>query len=146
MATSLLLPGSIRLALEAAALAAYPQEFCALLLGRPLADGDGFAVEDWCPAANIHPEPLRHFELDPTTHFATLRKMRARPDGLSIIGHAHSHPDAKAEPSATDLAMAFDEEMVWLILSVTAGAVTALTAWRPKSGAFHPLTMKSIAG
>lgn len=146
MTASLLLPGSIRLALEAAALAAYPQEFCALLLGRPLADGNGFAIEDWRPTANIHPEPLRHFELDPVAHFVTLREMRARNDGRAVIGHAHSHPDAKAEPSATDLAMAFDEEMIWLILSPTAEAVTALTAWQPKSGAFQPLSVKSIAG
>jgi proteasome lid subunit RPN8/RPN11 len=146
MTASLLLSGSVRLALEAAALAAYPHEFCALLLGRPLADGDGFTVEDWRPAANIHPEPLRHFELDPASHFAAIRETRARQDGLSIIGHAHSHPDAKAEPSATDLAMVFDEEMVWLILSLTAEAITALTAWRPKSGAFQPLTVKNAAG
>jgi len=136
--------------LEAAAEAAYPEEFCALLLGRSLPDG-GWRLEDYRPAANVHPQPRRHFELDPAVHIATLRELRQNRDGkergLCLLGHIHSHPDAKAEPSATDLSMAHDPEMLWLILSVRRGKAEHLTAWRPPNpqnpDRFAPVRLKS---
>jgi proteasome lid subunit RPN8/RPN11 len=141
---SLILPPALRRAIEAAAEAAYPQEFCALLLGRALCGkAAAWRVEDWRPAANVHPQPERHFELDPAVHFATLRALRDDASGLCLLGHVHSHPDAEAVPSATDLSMAFDPDMVWLILSVRHGKAGELTAWTPPT-ADKPATFAKI--
>ena len=38
-----------------------------------------------------------------------------------IIGHYHSHPNQTGEPSTKDLDMAFEPELVWLIIAVENG-------------------------
>lgn len=83
-------------------------EVCGLLLG-----GEG-RITDIRPAANVAPDPARHFELDPTTLIAAHRA--ARSGGPAIIGHYHSHPSGHAEPSATDAAAAAPDGSLWLIV------------------------------
>lgn len=85
-------------------------EVCGLLLGWP---GRIEAAE---PAANVHPDPLRFFELDPAALFAALR--RARGGGPVLIGHYHSHPTGLAEPSAVDAAAADAATgLLWMIIA-----------------------------
>lgn len=88
--------------------AADSHEVCGLLLG-----GEG-RIGDIRPAANVAPDPARHFELDPATLIAAHRA--ARSGGPSIIGHYHSHPSGHAEPSATDAAAAAPDGSLWLIV------------------------------
>jgi len=142
--SAVILPTALHRAIEAAAKAAYPHEACGLLLGRR-GEGGLLTIEDWRPATNIHPEPTRHFELDPAIHFAVLREMRGRNDGLEVMGHVHSHPQGRAEPSARDLEMAWDPAMLWLILAVGADGAGALTAWKPENGQFHEVVIKNEA-
>lgn len=116
--------------------AAYPDECCGLLAGR----GGGtrnLTVSRVVPAANVAPDDPGHsvrdrFEVDPQTHFDLERELRAGPD--AVIGHYHSHPDHPVEPSATDLAKAFDPSLIWLIAGVMSGRARNLRAFHLADG------------
>ena len=97
---------------------ASPDEICGLLLGDPI---------EARSCANVHPEPARHFEIDPA---ALLRAHReARAGGAAVIGHYHSHPSGDPTPSRADAASAAPDGSVWLI--VAGGTVRA---WRAVDG------------
>lgn len=114
--------------------AAYPREACGLLAGFHRADGD-IVVTRVAPSKNVA-EPAQHdrFEIDPELRLRLMRELRAAaPDALpgagqSIIGHYHSHPDGTARPSATDLSMAWEPDLVWLITAVVDGQAVQSTA------------------
>ena len=129
-APRLLIGAAILAEIAAAAVAAYPHECCGLLVGHD--DEAGWRVIRWQPAANVHPFPRRHFALDPAAHIALLRQLRAAGGAERLLGHVHSHPDAPAEPSARDRALAHDRRMLWLIISATATQPGPITAWQPQ--------------
>ncbi len=120
--------------LRAAAEAAYPNEFCALLIG--IDDGEGLCrVTRIVPAANVHPQPQTHFELDPRVLVDVLRNLRkvgraGQEGGERLLGHVHSHPDGPARPSAEDLAQAIEPGMFWVVMAVPRGGVEAIKAFR----------------
>lgn len=122
----LLAPG-IAPAIEAAAREAFPREACGLLLGRR--DGERLRVSRMLPADNVAADPFRGFELDPALRFRVEREQRA--GGEDLLGHWHSHPTGRAEPSATDRAMQYEPDLVWLICGVDAEGMTRLKAWQP---------------
>lgn len=133
-------------AAELAALgeAAWPREACALLVGG--ADGAVLAVTEIVPAANVATDPAREFELDPAVHIATLRRLRESSGTNSIIGHWHSHPNGRDEPSAKDAAMVSDPGLVWLITAVHDGRALPLRAFQAVAAGegfrFTPLTIR----
>lgn len=96
--------------MRAHAAAAHPCEACGILLG------EGQRITQARPAANIHPSPQTHFEIDPQ---ALIDAHRAARDGggPQVIGYYHSHPHGPAEPSATDRACASGDGKVWAILA-----------------------------
>lgn len=96
---------------------AHPRECCGLLLGQ------GARIERAVPAANVHPDPERHFEIDPAALFAAHRAARA--GGPQVMGYYHSHPNGRAEPSITDQAMAAGDGRIWAII-----AKGNVTLWR----------------
>jgi proteasome lid subunit RPN8/RPN11 len=124
--------GTIATLLEEARLA-HPRECCGLLLGK----GERVALAQ--PAANVHPEPMRHFEIDPKALIAAHRAVRA--GGLEVLGYYHSHPNGRAEPSATDRAAASGDGRAWAI--VAAGAVGW---WRDQPGGFVALPSRVVGG
>lgn len=83
-------------------------EVCGLLLGA------AGRIKAIAPAANVAPDPARHFELDPVALIAAHRAARA--GGAQMIGHYHSHPSGVAVPSATDAACAAPDGSLWLII------------------------------
>lgn len=106
-------------AVLAAAETAYPGECCGLLAGKRDADG-GIRVTEVVPSPNIVEKRLRdRFEVDPQIRFDLMRRLRG--SGTDIVGHYHSHPDQVAEPSAHDLAKAFETDLIWLIVPVAQG-------------------------
>ncbi|NQU57607.1 MAG: M67 family metallopeptidase [Rhodospirillales bacterium] len=108
--------------------AAYPNECCGLLAGLG-APGEAITITDVHPSDNVCDEQ-RHdrFEVDPRVR---LKLMRALEDGpMRIVGHYHSHPDHPAEPSEHDLKMAFEPDLLWLIVSVIDARATETTAHR----------------
>ena len=113
--------------LLALAAAAHPNEACGLLLGK------GKQVEEARGCANVHPDPARHFELDPQALIEAHRAMRS--GGPQVIGYWHSHPSGPPGPSATDRAHATGDGRVWAI--VGEGRVGW---WRDRLQAFEPLS------
>lgn len=118
--------------ITAAAEAAYPLECCGLLTGRG-AVGGALEVLRVVPSANLAAGDRRDsFEVDPQVRFDLMRELGeigdAAPGDERIIGHYHSHPDHPAEPSARDLEMAFEPDMVWIIVGVDDGLAGVVTA------------------
>lgn len=112
---------------------AYPHECCGLLVGRATGNGDLYVTEVH-PSDNVtESDPAKGFEVDPRLRFKLMRDAEARGDGTDIVGHYHSHPDHPAEPSATDLAMVYEPDFVWLICGVTKNGAGAIGAFRPAS-------------
>lgn len=136
----LVIPAPLLRQVVDAAEAAYPAECCGLLagIGRRVV-----RVTRVVPSANLLAAARRdRFEVDPAVR---LRLMRALGDGPErLIGHYHSHPDHPAEPSATDLAMAYEPELLWLITAVAAGQAIHTTAHRPDPAAtrFRPVRLR----
>ncbi len=59
------------------------------------------------PARNVHPDPARHFEIDPQVLIDAHRA--ARSGGPRVVGYYHSHPNGLARPSAADSALAAND-------------------------------------
>ena len=100
-------------------------EICGLLYGV----ADRIEAAEAC--GNVAPDPARRFELDPAALLAAHR--RARAGGPPILGHYHSHPSGRAEPSEADAADAAPDGALWLIL-----AAGEARLWRAGAdGAWH---------
>jgi len=114
--------------IRAAAAGSPNAEICGLLLGR-----DG-RVEAVVECANVAAEPADSFEIDPAALVAAHRAARA---GAPVpIGHYHSHPNGRAEPSERDAAAA-EAGSYWIIATHD-----DLRCWRALSGArFAPVAI-----
>ncbi len=105
---------------------AYPHECCGLLIGHDNGDA-GLTVTRVAASRNVAEGRERDsFEVDPKLRFDLMRALESGPD--RIVGHYHSHPDHPARPSARDAAMAFEPELVWVIVSVKDGHSEQVTA------------------
>lgn len=115
-------------AIQGEAEAAAPRECCGLLLG----DRATTLVTAVLPAANVAPDPLHRFEIDPATLLGAYKAARA--GGPQVVGHYHSHPEGEAVPSTTDAAMAQGDGEIWLII----GKCGAMRAWQTsQAGELH---------
>ena len=112
--------------LTAEAGSAHPRECCGILLG------EGERITAATPAANVHPDPETHFEIDPQALVDAHRQ--ARQGGSQVLGYYHSHPNGFARPSATDAAMAAGDGAIWAII-----AADGVTFWRDGGAGFTPL-------
>ena len=124
--------------------AAYPAEACGLLVGakRP---GDHWRVGRVAPARNVATDPRRRFEVDPGLRIGLERELRGT--DRRVIGHYHSHPDGPARPSATDLAMVHEPDLVWLIAAVVDGQASQTLAYvaRLDGTGFREIAIRSGA-
>jgi proteasome lid subunit RPN8/RPN11 len=93
-----------------------PNEACGLLVGS------GSEVVRQYPLSNVDRSP-EHFSFDPKEQFQVLREARAQ--GLQIIANYHSHPASPARPSEEDIRLAYDPNIVYVILSLQAAAPVA---------------------
>lgn len=117
-------------ALLAEAAASPTLEICGLLLGQR------DRIEAILPAANVATDPARRFEIDPRVLFAANRAARA--GGPEVVGHYHSHPNGRAEPSPCDAAAAVASEL-WLILSGGEARLFRAVPAGPVAGRFEPV-------
>lgn len=127
--------------IHAQALEAYPGECCGLLAGHVLDDGT-ITVTRMVASPNVaEPPGDDRFEVSPKVRFDLMRELSG--SGEAIVGHYHSHPDHPATPSETDLAMAFEPQLVWLITAVVAGVAKSTQAWRLNrdSGDVHEVVL-----
>lgn len=115
------------------AASAAPKECCGVLMGQ------GARIDEARPAANIHPEPLQRFEIDPAALIAAHRAARA--GGREVIGYYHSHPAGHPVPSATDCEHSCGDSRAWAI--VAGGEVRF---WRDAPGGFAALSYSVVDG
>ena len=85
------------------------------------------------------PNPANHFEIDPAALIAAHRAARA--GGPQVLGYYHSHPNGRAEPSATDAVQASGDGRIWAII-----AGGAVTWWRDAPHGFEPLPTRVAPG
>ena len=126
---------AIKAQIEQHAESTYPHECCGVLIGRT--DGhtkDGRVAVEAHRTGNLNTERAHdRFELDPRDYMRIDREAGAR--GLDIIGIYHSHPDHPAQPSATDLAAAW-EGYSYVIVSVRKGKAGDFHSFELAGGAF----------
>lgn len=116
-------------AIRAEAAAVPDAEVCGLLLGR------GARVERIVPCRNVAEDPDTSFEIDPQALISAYKA--ARSGGPAMIGHYHSHPNGKAEPSARDAANATGDGAIWIIVGGD-----RIAAWQSNSpGRLSPIDM-----
>lgn len=124
--------------METAAVAAFPEECCGLLVGQDVGDGDDIRLTRVVSAHNRAPRPRVAFEIDPQL-WLDLRNQLA--DGADrIAGLYHSHPGGGTAPSPRDRAAAWDlagtdAPLVWLVLARDADGAGASRAWLRRPGA-----------
>ncbi len=113
--------------------AAYPRECCGLLLGKRMATG--WRIVRTNPMRNASSKPEQSFEFDPAEQLRAYRAAEAA--GWEILGHYHSHPNGRHEPSPTDLQFATErsDRGLWLILAVAHGRFLAASLWQLPSEA-----------
>ncbi len=114
--------------LRAEAGRAHPAECCGILLGR------GRAITRALPAANVHHDPLSHFEIDPQALIDAHRA--ARSGGPQVLGYYHSHPHGPAQPSVIDRSHAAHDGAIWAIVA----GLNDVTFWQDGEDGFAPLS------
>lgn len=109
------------------AITCYPSECCGLLVGHNHNYQD--TITRIIPTKNIlRAQGNDCFEIDPQDRITLERELRGAKD--SIIGHFHSHPNGTHTPSKRDLDLAFEPEMIWLIVSIIDGKFNDLATYR----------------
>ncbi len=117
-----------RAAIEAHAVAAYPDEACGLLVGARWRV-DAWRIEDAIPCANCASSSERghSFVLDPHALIAARRSLR---DTDEVLGFFHSHPNQRPVPSASDERyMRLWPHTLWLIVGVKGGVPGDTRGW-----------------
>lgn len=118
------IPTHIYDGIVAQAYAELPNEACGLLVGK---EGE---VAKQHALTNIDHSP-EHFSFDPAEQFQVFRSARA--DGLEIIANYHSHPETPSRPSVEDIRLAYDPNILYLIVSL-ATEIPVLKAFSIQDG------------
>ena len=86
-----------------------PNEACGLLAGK-----ENLALKQIAMTNTDHsPE---HFSFDPSEQFHALKL--ARSEGLELIANYHSHPQTPSRPSKEDIRLAYDPNILYIIVSL----------------------------
>ncbi len=80
------------------------------------------------PVANAAAQPAHRFRMDPQQQIEAMRQMRERGEELFAI--YHSHPDAPALPSATDLREAAYPDTLYIIISLATEGTLEMRGFR----------------
>jgi proteasome lid subunit RPN8/RPN11 len=89
---------------------AYPNEACGILAGK-----DDEAVKVY-KMDNIEKSPVS-YEFDSREHIKAIRDMRE--NNHKMLAIFHSHPSSPAYPSAKDVSLAFYEDCIYVIVSLS---------------------------
>ncbi|NUO79952.1 M67 family metallopeptidase [candidate division KSB1 bacterium] len=111
-----------------AAESAFPQECCGLLFGQRTAEG--WQIVQAHAMRNASAKPELGFEFEAREQLRAYREAEAA--GLEIVGHYHSHPNARAGPSPTDLQIAREryDRGLWLIVAIENGKFIDASLWQ----------------
>ncbi|HXX80292.1 MAG TPA: M67 family metallopeptidase [Thermodesulfovibrionales bacterium] len=88
----------------------YPYEACGILAG------EGNMVSKIYTMTNIEKSPVSYL-LDSKEQFNVMKDMRE--NNISMVAIFHSHPSSAAYPSRTDVNLAFYEDAVYAIVSLS---------------------------
>jgi [CysO sulfur-carrier protein]-S-L-cysteine hydrolase len=86
-----------------------PIEACGYLAGN-----NGIISRQY-KLANADNSPV-HYSFHPEDQFGVIRKSRA--EGLKIMACYHSHPSTPARPSQEDIRLAYDQDILYIIISL----------------------------
>lgn len=115
-------------AIAAAGAGAYPHECCGALLGDSAGAREARRLLRAVPLPNGCEGAREHRYVIDADGFRRAEATAAA-SGVEFIGIYHSHPDAPAEPSRTDLANAWPW-YTYVIVSVRDGIPADVRAWR----------------
>ena len=102
------------------------QEVCGLI-------GGVSGIPSHCyPVKNIAQTPAQRFLLDPSEQIAALSTMRSHGENLFAI--YHSHPNAPATPSPTDLELAEYPDTLYLIISLNTKGILEMRGFYLNNG------------
>jgi proteasome lid subunit RPN8/RPN11 len=121
--------------LESWAADAWPDEACGLIAGT----GVPAVITRLVACANIAPDRRRHFEVDPGARIRLEVALRGTAERL--IGVWHSHPGGEAVPSATDAAMIYEPDLIWLITAFAPASPPVTRAFQPRRGGFDEIAL-----
>lgn len=108
-----------------------------------LVGSDAAGVPVSCyPVDNSAQTPKTRFLLEPSQQIAAMKAMRDKNENLFAI--YHSHPDAPAVPSATDIEQASYPEAVHLIISLNTKGVLEMRAFKIAEKAVEELPLRLI--
>jgi proteasome lid subunit RPN8/RPN11 len=110
----------------------WPNEACGLLIGS-----ENEVIKQF-PLTNIDHSP-EHFSFDPREQFGVLKE--ARSQGVQIIANYHSHPASPARPSEEDIRLAFDPDIIYIILSLQEKDNPVIKAFSIKKGKVEQLQL-----
>ena len=117
----------------------YPEEACGFLIGSDCRNGD-LQVSSVVASDNVTVlDRTKNFEIDPELRLKLMVELRESSSKTSlqsnqrIIGHYHSHPNGLSAPSERDLDMAWEPDLVWLILAVSNGEVDEFKSYKLSS-------------
>jgi proteasome lid subunit RPN8/RPN11 len=110
----LILPREFYDAIVAHGKAALPYEACGLVAGLTGEGGERVVTKVYM-LDNID-ESAEHYSMAPDEQFRVIADIRKR--GESLIGNFHSHPTTPARPSEEDIRLAYDPELIYMILSL----------------------------
>jgi len=139
----MVIPGRLMKQIAQAAEHAYPEECCGLLVGHG-GDAAGLTVTRVAASRNAAEGRERNrFEVDPKLRFDLMRTLNGGPE--RVVGHYHSHPDHPAQPSAHDAEMAWEPDLVWVIVSVRDGHASEVRAhvFEPAAGQFREVPIQT---
>lgn len=114
---------------------AAPAECCGLLIGS------GDRIDEAVATGNIAGSPTR-YEIDPRDHFAVIRRVRR--EGREILGAYHSHPATPPIPSPADIAAAYDETLLHLIVSLRMPDKPEVRGYRISNGNFTEVPLVPV--
>ncbi len=128
------IPQSIINGIIQQALTELPNEACGLLTGK-----ENLVIKQH-PLTNTDHSP-EHFSFDPREQFAVLNE--ARKENQQIIANYHSHPATPARPSQEDIRLAYDPNIIYIIVSL-AGEEPDIKAFRIKDGESQSVVINRI--
>ena len=128
-----LIPEAVLERIQERASADYPEECCGLLIGTRDRDEVIVLREVACSNVASKDERRRRFLIEPAMVLEVTKALRGT--SQELVGFYHSHPDAEARPSSTDLAfLELWPETVWLIVPTSGRGAGRERAWWLPSG------------
>jgi len=129
-----LVPRWIREEIERHARAALPLECCGLLGGREL------TALSCHPARNHSARPESEYSVAPGDLFRIMRELREA--GEEMVAIYHSHPRGPAQPSVTDIRLAYYPSAVHLI--IVPAEPPAVSAFLINDGRALPVVLREV--